>query len=233
MSISIIIPALNEEKTVGILLEYLRKNSPNENTQIIVVDGNSSDNTIQESKRLADIVLGCPYPSRAKQMNLGAKHAVHTTLYFVHCDVIPPHTFYQDIQNAVRENYTIGLYRQSFDSSNPLLLINTFCSRFRKLYCRGGDQTLFIDYKLFNHIGGFDENYVIMEEYVLLKKCWNTEKIKLFPDYTIVSARKYSTNSWLRVQWANFVAFSMFNKGIDSQEIKNKYLNILRPYNNY
>lgn len=233
MSISIIIPVLNEEKTILPLLKYLKIHSNNKVCEVIVVDGNSIDQTIKEAKKLADKVITSPNVGRAIQMNIGAEMAAYDILYFVHADVTPPPNFYNDIIQSVSQGFTLGLYRQKFASKNPLLWINAFFSRFNKLWCRGGDQTLFITKKKFIELGGFDETFVVMEEYNLLSKVWKKEKIKIFDDHTLVSARKYSTNSWLRVQWANFIAFSMFKSGRPPAEIKDRYFSILKKYNNY
>ena len=46
--ISIIIPVLNEEKVIGELLQHLKQNSTESNiSDIIVVDGGSTDDTLQ------------------------------------------------------------------------------------------------------------------------------------------------------------------------------------------
>ena len=37
-----------------------------------------------------------------------------------------------------------GCFRVKFDSDHPLLKVNAYCTRFDRLMCRGGDQTLFI-----------------------------------------------------------------------------------------
>lgn len=47
--ITVIIPALNEEATVGYVVR-LAKNSPNV-SEVIVVDDKSMDNTIEEARR--------------------------------------------------------------------------------------------------------------------------------------------------------------------------------------
>ncbi len=233
MNISIIIPVLNELKTLECLLPYLLKHTQDHGAEIIVVDGNSRDGSAELAKKWATKTLVSTVSSRAAQMNLGARNASCDILYFVHADVIPPPDFLNDIVSAVKDGYSLGLYRQKFASPNPLLWINTYFSRFEKLWCRGGDQTLFILKKKFEQYGGYDESFIIMEEYDLLQKVWNREKIKFFNGYTTVSARKYKTNSWLRVQWANYTAFRLFRKGTDPKIIKAKYLSLLKPYENY
>ena len=69
MKISIIIPTLNEENNIGLLINYLIKNSNSENIQeIIVIDGGSLDRTVEIVKELGmDVKQG--EKGRAKQMN--------------------------------------------------------------------------------------------------------------------------------------------------------------------
>lgn len=53
--ISVILPVLNEEKTIGKLVKQLKRNR--ETYEIIVVDDKSSDNTVSEAKKAGAIVI--------------------------------------------------------------------------------------------------------------------------------------------------------------------------------
>ena len=78
-------------------------------------------------------------------MNEAAAIAKGDVLYFVHADTIVTKSFYADIQKAIAEGFEMGCYRYKFDQyKNPLLYINSFFTRFPMLWCRGGDQTLFV-----------------------------------------------------------------------------------------
>ncbi|MEJ2113081.1 MAG: glycosyltransferase, partial [Flavobacteriaceae bacterium] len=92
--LSIIIPILNEAKIIGNLLHYLIKNSSKENlSEIILVDGGSTDETIEIIETFNEVTLLNSKKGRAKQMNLGAKHAKGNILYFLHADSFPPKDF--------------------------------------------------------------------------------------------------------------------------------------------
>ena len=92
--ISIVIPVLNEEKFIGKLLHHIDANSNSSNiSDIIVVDGGSTDKTKDVVACFADVQLLNSEKGRAKQMNLGAKASNGEVLYFLHADALPPKNF--------------------------------------------------------------------------------------------------------------------------------------------
>ena len=225
--ISIIIPTLNEAENVGQLIQYLKKNGNASLVEIIVVDADSYDNTEGVARDAGAKVLKSPKRGRAVQMNYGAKHAIGDVIYFVHADCYPPATYMTDIQHYINDGYPRGCYRFRFDSDDLLLKINAFFNRFEPLYCRGGDETLFIEKDVFNELGGFDEKFVIMEEYDFIKRARERFKFKIIPKYAVVSARKYKTNSWLQVQRANMKLFKMYKNGAEPEVMAQTYKKML------
>lgn len=229
MRISIIIPVYNEAGNIKRLLNHLASYA--QNAEVIVVDGGSKDQTLQEVRLFERVeLLLCSNASRAEQMNLGARQAKGDILYFLHADALPPIDFENQIIKAVEKGHFAGCFRFIFDSSKPLLRINSFFTRLPFLWCRGGDQSLYIQKDLFWEMGGYDETYAIMEEYVLIKKLMAERGFHILPDAVKVSARKYSTNSWFKVMRANFIAFRQFKKGECTETIKQTYRKNLNPY---
>jgi glycosyltransferase involved in cell wall biosynthesis len=143
-------------------------------------------------------------------MNYGAEKATGDILYFVHADVGIHPAYVATLQAAVGQGHEVGCYRFRFDSSHPLLRINSYGTRFRGLMSRGGDQTLFITRGLFQQMGGFNERFVIMEDFEFIQRLRRQVPFYIVPQDVLVSARKYETNSWLRVQVANLTAFALF-----------------------
>lgn len=227
MTISIIIPTLNEAQNIGSLVRYLKQNGDDSVVEIIVVDAQSSDNTEGVAKEAGAIVLQALKRSRAAQMNQGAQYAKGDILYFIHADCYPPKSFVKDIHDYISEGYPMGCYRYKFDSDALLLKINSFFNRFEPLWCRGGDETFYVNRRVFDEFGGYDENYIIMEEYDFIRKARARYKLKIMPKYALVSARKYEANSWLRVQIANLTVFRMFKKGETPEKMAKKYREML------
>lgn len=89
--LSIIIPALNEEKFIPLLLESIKKQDF-QDYEIIVADAGSKDKTVEISKNYnAAIVMG---GLPAKGRNEGAKIARGDLFLFLDADVILPEYFF-------------------------------------------------------------------------------------------------------------------------------------------
>ena len=159
--------------------------------------------------------------------NLGAKYATGKLLYFVHADVKLIPSFAGDIIQAVNEGFDSGCYRYVFDSDNKMLRINGYFTRFDRIMCRGGDQTLFVTKTVFDALGGFDEHFTIMEDYDFIIRLRKQYSFKIIPKNIKVSARKYETNSWLRVQLANLIVFIMFFLKRSPEQMKSVYKKML------
>jgi rSAM/selenodomain-associated transferase 2 len=224
--ISIIIPTLNEAQNIAQLIPFLFENGKNFIHEIIVADADSDDQTvlIAQEKGAKTIVSPC---GRAVQMNRAAAIAEADILYFVHADTFPPKHFATSILEALEVGKEAGCFPFVFDSASFLLKINAYFTRFPFLWCRGGDQTLFITKDFFEKLGGFDEKYSIMEEYDFILRAKKYQPFHILKGNVLVSARKYEENGYFRVQIANFLAFNMFRLNFSQTKILNMYKKIL------
>ena len=226
--ISIIIPTYNEADGIGTLIQYLQEHGGNYVKEIIVSDGGSMDDTISIATAAGAIATLSPDKGRAAQMNHGASIATGSIFYFVHADTFPPVTYASDILTAINSGYAFGRYRTKFDSDKKILLFNAWFTRFDLFICYGGDQTLFMQRKLFDQIGGFNDSMRIMEDYDIVTRAKSTgARYKIFSSDALVSARKYDTNSWLRVQTANYTIIRMYKKGASQNEMAQRYRELL------
>ncbi|MEK6959525.1 MAG: glycosyltransferase [Nanoarchaeota archaeon] len=87
--ISVIVPALNEEKFLPTCLKsIIDQTVPREKYEIIVSDSSSVDNTVKIAKKFADKVVICRRQSAGFGRNYGAKFAHGKYLAFADADVI-------------------------------------------------------------------------------------------------------------------------------------------------
>ena len=227
MKVSIIIPVLNEAENIARLVTQLRAHCNGSLAELLIVDGGSTDDTVQKAQQAGATVLQSPQRGRATQMNFATQFATGDLLYFVHGDTLPPASYMEDVLQAVKEGFPIGCFRFRFESHHPLLRINSYMTRFDFTWCRGGDQTLFVTREIFDELGGYCEADVIMEEFYFINRAKASYPFKIIPKDVLVSARKYVINGYFRVQIANLIAFNMFRFGFPQQRIADTYRKLL------
>lgn len=199
MTLSIIIPVLNEEENLKVLLPYLKENAFDTN-EIIVVDGGSQDATSLIAKN-ENAKLIASDKGRAKQMNAGASVATSEILYFLHADTFPPKGYDTLIKEGVKTGKNAGCFRMKFDSNHWWLRLAGWFTKFNWKICRGGDQSQFITKKLFEEIGGYDENYLIYEDNVLINKLYRQKSFSVLPETVTTSARRYLEKGVWKLQY--------------------------------
>jgi len=161
---------------------------------------------------------------------LGVQQAKGDVFYFVHADARPPESFPEDIALCLKNGSDFGCYRFKFDKNSFMLRFNAWWTRFPFMFCRGGDQTLFIKKQIFEQLNGFNEDYIIMEDFDIIRRAKKKYKFAIIPKAVMVSTRKYTTNSYFRVNMVNLWSYWMFMLGASPEYIKAFYKKRLRPY---
>lgn len=199
--IHIIIPVLNEEGQIEALLTYLFTCLKGKaSVEIIVVDGGSNDATLNLARSYGVTVLQSP-KGRAKQMNYAASHYTGDVLYFLHADTLPPKNFIELISEAHKKGIKAGCFRMRFNSNNQFLAFFAWFTRFNFSICRGGDQSLFVDQKLFERLGGYNERYEIYEDTEFITRLYHATNFKVLKAYVTTSDRKYQKVGFTKLQY--------------------------------
>lgn len=221
-ALSIIIPVYNEEKNLPNLLNWITEKAQFQNHQIIVVDGGSQDRTTDVIREFPKVQFYTSPKGRAKQMNLGAKKATNNTLYFLHVDSFPPKGFDQSIL-LHQQKFKSGCFRMQFDSSHWALRLSGFFTRFPFRYCRGGDQSLFIQKDFFFTLGGFNEQYTLCEDGELIDRIFKHKSFCVIPKTLVTSARKFHKNGVLRLMYHHGIIHSLRALGYRPKHLQRYY----------
>lgn len=230
--ISIIIPAHNEHKNLSTLIPYLETLIDNQNAEVLIaVSAKNTDATPVTHKNPKINFLICNKSGRAFQMNAAAAIAKGTILAFLHADVKPPTTFINDIQNTLAKNNEAGFFSYQFDKESFWLKINASFTAKDGFFTGGGDQCLFIKKNVFQSLGRFNEAQVLMEDFEFFKRI-KKEKIKytIVNSDLIVSARKYETNSYARVNLTNLILVVLFKFGYPAPKLKSLHNKLLKMH---
>jgi len=222
--ISIIIPVLNEAETIGSLIKHLKKKSTASNiSDIIIVDGGSTDGSQNTITSFDDVTLISSPKGRAKQMNLGSKHAKGDILYFLHADAFPPHSYDQLIISEVDKGNQAGCFRMQFNSNHWWLKLASWFTQFSWRACRGGDQSQFITSKLFNEIGGYDEIYIIYEDNILINELYARNQFVVINKKITTSARLYKRIGVWKLQYHFLIIYIKKWFGANADELLSYY----------
>ncbi|HEX9285621.1 MAG TPA: glycosyltransferase, partial [Nitrospirales bacterium] len=150
MTISVIVPALNEALTLPSTLARLHYSAF---TEVIVVDGGSQDGTLAAAALAAPTARILTAPAgRARQLNVGAAAAKGAVLLFLHADTLLPPTAADDITAALADPLVVGGH---FDARlvpdrGLLWAVGRMMSwRSRVTGIATGDQAIFVRRKVF------------------------------------------------------------------------------------
>jgi len=228
--ISIIIPVLNEEKIIKIQLQTIidRISHLFIVSEVIVVDGGSKDETQSILASFPQVIVLNSERGRAKQMNVGARAATSEILYFLHIDAIPPKDFDLYIASKYQHNDKAGCFRMNFRSKHPWLQLMGWFTRFNHPWCRGGDQSLFIDRDLFWELGGYDEDYVIYEDNMLIGKLYKHGEFCVIDETLTTAARMYEQYGIARIQWLYLLIYFKKWKGSSPNELYDFFVSSIK-----
>ena len=232
--ISIIIPVLNEEASIAKLLWHLTSHASAENVaQIIVADGGSTDSTGSlvldaANNNSISILFISSEKGRAKQMNAGAKHANGNILYFLHADSFPPLHYDQLIIAEVQKGNPAGCFKMRFDSNHWWLRLASWLTHFTWRASRGGDQSQFITRSLFDEVGGYDENYIIYEDNILINELYKRKQFVVIQEWLDTSARLYREKGIWYLQFHFWTIYVKKWFGADANELHTYYVKHIR-----
>jgi rSAM/selenodomain-associated transferase 2 len=229
LTVSIIIPTYNEAASIAALVHYLRQEAASEPlTDLLVVDGGSTDGTALLAQQAGATVLHSPRKGRAAQLNHGARQARGQLLYFLHADSYPPPGFLADLQSAVAQGYGAGCYRLAFDHGHWFLRFSAWCTRLPLTAVRFGDQSLFVRQEIFAQVGGYREALLVMEDQDIVERLQARVRFRLLPRAVVTSARKYLVNGVFRLQGSFALIVLLYRLGVPQARLVQLYRALIR-----
>ena len=223
MTVSVIIPTLNEEAVLAATLERTRQAGVRE---IIVADGGSTDATPAIAARGADIVLTTPR-GRAAQMNAGATHGRGDILLFLHADTLVPDGFAHAAIAACGDTTVVGgRFDVTLEPSSPLIrltgeLINR---RSRLTRISTGDQAIFVRRDVFERLGGYAD-IPLMEDVDLSRRMKRAGRIACLRQRVTTSARRWRKDGVVRTILLMWSLRALYFFGVSPARLQRVYAN--------
>ena len=180
--ISVIIPTLNAERTLGPLLAALVSAVVDGLVQeAILVDGGSTDETCLIAEAAGTHLVTAPR-GRGKQLDAGAAAARADWLLFLHADTVLEPCWAEEAKGFIervesgRRPHTAAFFRFALDDDGlmPRLIEKMVSLRCLVLALPYGDQGLLISRNLYSRLGGF-RPIPLMEDVDLVRRLKRSE----------------------------------------------------------
>ena len=225
LPVSIIIPVYNEALMIENLLHQLSKSNFDE---VIIVDGRSTDATVDLIKQYDVHLIIAEIRSRSFQMNLGANSATNDYLLFLHADIVLPEKFRSIIEITVEKKVALANFKIQFDWDHWFLKANAFFSRFRWNCFQFGDQGLLIKTSLFKKIEGYNNQFYLAEGNELIRRARKYSNFIKLDVFLLISVRKYLRHGVYKLQLIYCLIYLLIRVGVNQKLILNSYHKLLK-----
>ncbi len=226
-TLSIIIPALNEEQTLVKTLDCLTGQG-----EIVVVDGGSTDRTVELATNYGATALSS-LPGRGIQMNAGACNSSGDNLLFLHADTLLPTGFRELIEKTLESSgVAMGTFSLGFNTTEKKLLAIAKAANLRSqlLHLPYGDQGFFMTRSKFDEVGGFPE-IEIMEDFVFVRRMKSLGEIVHRPEFVTTSSRRWHNLGCIKTTLINQLIVGGYLVGVSPARLFRMYKRLrgLRP----
>ena len=220
--VSIVVPVLNEAAFVA---PFLQQFAPwrQKGDEIIVVDGGSTDDTVDIAAPHCDRLISAPR-GRALQLNAGARIARGAILWFLHADTTLANGARDALLEACGHARAWGRFDLRIDDDGTVFRVieSSMNLRSRLTGIATGDQGIFVRRELFDAVGGF-RPIALMEDVDLSKTLRRKAWPRCLGRMLATSPRRWRANGVLKtvlMMWGLRVAW---NVGVSAERLARIY----------
>ncbi len=227
--ISVIIPTLNSEATLGrCLIALVPAAVDGLLQQVVIADGGSCDRTITMAEEAgADVVESAP--GRGQQIRSGIAQARAPWLMVLHSDTElqsgwegEVSTFMKSVDLGQRERGAAA-FRYALDDHGlmPRLMEAMVHLRSNLAKLPYGDQALLMPRRLYEEIGGY-KPIPIMEDVEIIRRL-GRRRVNILKSSALTSSVRYRDDGYLRRIARNQLCLMMYGWGVPPERIASYY----------
>lgn len=194
MTVSVLIPCLNEEKYISTILTDLSRQTRVAD-EIIVVDGYSSDTTQTIVSGFKGVQLFVHGPGVALQRNVAASHATGELLIFLDADTHITENFIESVIADFKQ-HTLDMaipryipFQSKWSYELFFLFFNALFFLFQKILPSGAGCGVFIRRSVFEKYGGFNGS-LTYDDIELIRRIGRRARFQIVPITVYVSDRR-------------------------------------------
>lgn len=227
---SIIIPALNEEKYLPLLLKSIKKQNF-KNYEIILADAGSKDNTKKIAKKYDCKIVKGGIPSKSR--NAGAKAAKGEYLFFLDSDIILPLGYLKRALEEFNEKKLGIAVSQVMPLSKRWIdkflhnFANFFMKRVESIKPHGGGCCGILTRKeLHKKVNGFDETRDFDDDTDYIKRVGKISKFRVLRNCVLfVSVRRLNKEGRLRLasKYIKSTIYQFMGKKVTADKINYEF----------
>ncbi|MCW3061845.1 MAG: family 2 glycosyl transferase [Capsulimonas sp.] len=227
ITISIVIPALNEREALPETIAALRGDGFS--GEIIIADGGSTDGTVEWAQAQAGVLVVPCGRGRGVQLNAGAQATSGDVLAFLHADCKPPAEMAAHIQTALSDpNVAGGAFCVRFEEQRPWTLHATawfINNRSRQVLSATGDQAIFARRTAYDAIGDFHE-WPLFEDMDFVTRLRGVGRFRVLSPCVTISARRWLTNGVGRTNLLMARLYVGYRRGVAPEELARRYRDV-------
>ena len=214
--VSVVVPVLRDTSELGGLLDSLPVDRFAAGVEVVVVNGDAADRSLDPLRRRATTVQWLDSePGRGCQMNAGARASSGRWLLFLHADARLGAGWLAALREAdERPAVAGGAFRLALASAHwaARVVEHGVAVRTRWLRLPYGDQAIFVRRDTFEALGGY-RPLGLMEDVDFVRRLRRRGQLWFPPVAVRVSARRWERDGWLRRTVQNLALLGLYIAG--------------------